>query len=363
MHDPLIQVKDLCLVSPDGYQVLRGVHCEIFKGDVISIIGPSGGGKSSFLRSLNGLETPTSGEILFGGKRIDSTPQTLTALRRRIGMVFQEEVLFNHLDVLGNLIIGPCKILKMSEKEATERAMSSLRTVGLAERAHARVSSLSGGQNQRVEIARALCMEPDILLFDEPFTGLDPRMVSEVTAVMRDLARSGMTMVIVTHDLKFAREISTRVFFMQDGIIQEQGSPDEIFFHPEKTLTRIFVGNLSSLFFHIETRDYDLYGMNAEIEWFCHRYALGKRYFSLELLLEELLSHILPFTGPVHVRIHCQDDPAEGINIEVEQENADAPILERDDLDELSLMLIRGISPDLREEQQETSRILYLHIA
>ena len=228
----MITVSNLCK-SFGGLEVLKGVNVEIDKGDVICVIGPSGSGKSTFLRCLNLLETPTSGSILFEGDELTDKKIDLNRHRQKMGMVFQQFNLFPHMTVLDNLTCAPIMLKKTPKAEAEQKAMELLARVGLADRADAWPNQLSGGQKQRVAIVRALCMEPDVMLFDEPTSALDPEMVGEVLDVMKELAKSGMTMVVVTHEMGFAREVASRVLFLDDGVIAEEGTPDEIFGAPK----------------------------------------------------------------------------------------------------------------------------------
>ena len=228
----MITVSNLCK-SFGGLEVLKGVNVEIDKGDVICVIGPSGSGKSTFLRCLNLLETPTSGSILFEGDELTDKKIDLNKHRQKMGMVFQQFNLFPHMTVLDNLTCAPIMLKKAPKAEAEKKAMELLARVGLADRADAWPNQLSGGQKQRVAIVRALCMEPDVMLFDEPTSALDPEMVGEVLDVMKELAKSGMTMVVVTHEMGFAREVASRVLFLDDGVIAEEGTPDEIFGAPK----------------------------------------------------------------------------------------------------------------------------------
>ena len=230
--------------SFNGVPVLKDVNAEIGKGEVISIIGPSGTGKSTFLRCLNRLETPDGGRILVDGKDVTDPKTDIAAVRRKMGMVFQNFNLFGNLTVIGNIMAAQCDLLKKTPAEAKAKAMELLDRVGLAEKADALPDELSGGQKQRIAIARALAMDPDILLFDEPTSALDPTMVGEVLAVIKDLARTGMTMLIVTHEMGFARDVSTRVFFMDEGVVYEEGTPDAIFNRPMKPKTVEFVGQV-----------------------------------------------------------------------------------------------------------------------
>ena len=242
MAQALIQVHDLKKYYNGGdVKALDGVTADICKGDVMAVIGPSGGGKSTFLRSLNLLEKPTSGSIIFDGVDITGKKVDLPLHRQKMGMVFQHFNLFPNKTVLDNLTMAPVKIKKQSRAEAEEKAMALLKRVGLADRAHDWPAQLSGGQKQRVSIVRALAMEPEVMLFDEPTSALDPEMVGEVLEVMKELAQSGMTMVVVTHEMGFAREVGSRVLFMDAGRIAEQGSPEDIFSHPQSARLQDFL--------------------------------------------------------------------------------------------------------------------------
>ena len=247
---------------------LRDVNAEINKGDVISVIGPSGTGKSTLLRCINLLETPTSGKVFIDGEEITAKGCKVHLLRRRMGMVFQAFNLFPNMTVIENIMKGPVELLGKSRQEAYDRGIELLRQVGLADRALRFPDELSGGQKQRVAIARALAMEPEIILFDEPTSALDPTMVGEVLSVINELARQGHTMMIVTHEMKFARNVSTRVFYMDQGEIYEQGTPEQIFDHPQRERTRRFIRRLKAFEEHIETRDFDFIGINTRIENF-----------------------------------------------------------------------------------------------
>ena len=242
MAQALIQVHDLKKYYNGGdVKALDGVTADICKGYVMAVIGPSGGGKSTFLRSLNLLEKPTSGSIIFDGVDITGKKVDLPLHRQKMGMVFQHFNLFPNKTVLDNLTMAPVKIKKQSRAEAEEKAMALLKRVGLADRAHDWPAQLSGGQKQRVAIVRALAMEPEVMLFDEPTSALDPEMVGEVLEVMKELAQSGMTMVVVTHEMAFAREVGSRVLFMDAGKIAEQGAPADIFDHPQSPRLQDFL--------------------------------------------------------------------------------------------------------------------------
>jgi len=238
----IIRTENLCkYYAGETIRALDGVTAEIKKGEVVVIIGPSGSGKSTFLRSLNLLESATKGSVFFEGVDITDPKVNINLHRRKMGMVFQQFNLFPHMTVLKNLTLAPMKLLKKSKEEAEKTAMELLERVGLADRAEAYPSQLSGGQKQRVAIVRALCMNPDVMLFDEPTSALDPEMVGEVLDVMKSLAKEGMTMVVVTHEMGFAREVADRVIFMSEGKIFEEGTPEEIFANPRQQRTQQFL--------------------------------------------------------------------------------------------------------------------------
>ena len=285
----MISVKNLAK-HYDELIVIKDLNTEIHKGEVISVIGPSGTGKSTFLRCLNLLETPTGGSIFIDGIPLLNKKTNVPKLRQKMGMVFQSFNLYAHLSVLENLTIGPVKLLGLNKDEANKRAIELLKLVGLGEKTYSFPDELSGGQKQRVAIARCMAMEPEILLFDEPTSALDPTMVSEVLAVIRKLAREGMTMVIVTHEMEFARNISSRVFYMDEGIIYEEGAPEDIFGNPKRAKTKAFIHRIRSMYYHISSKDYDLYALNAEIEIFCEKHMLtGKISEYILLVAEEAL--------------------------------------------------------------------------
>ena len=243
--ETIISVKNLEKHFNAGtVHALNGVTVDIAKSEVLVVIGPSGSGKSTFLRCLNLLEYPTGGSVIFEGTDLTAPRTNINLYRRRMGMVFQHFNLFPHMTVLKNLTLGPTELLKKSQAEADKKAMQLLERVGLADRADAYPSQLSGGQKQRIAIVRALCMEPDVMLFDEPTSALDPEMVGEVLDVMKELAQEGMTMVVVTHEMGFAREVADRVLFMDGGVIVEEGSPAEIFENPKSERLQSFLSKV-----------------------------------------------------------------------------------------------------------------------
>ena len=290
---------------------LRDVNAVINDGDVISVIGPSGTGKSTLIRCINMLERPTSGQILLDGVDITAPNYDLTQARRRMGMVFQSFNLFGHLTVIENLMLAPMDILKKSKQEAYDTGVALLRRVGLAGRELQYPDQLSGGQKQRVAIARTLAMDPDVILLDEPTSALDPTMVGEVQAVIRDLAQSGKTMMIVTHEMRFARAICSRVFYMDQGGIYEDGTPEQIFDHPQKELTRRFIRKLKVLEYTVDSRDFDFIGVGAKIDRYCMQNDMNAREkYRVRLALEELVQQILLprlETPEIHVLIEHAD--------------------------------------------------------
>ncbi len=239
----MISVKNL-KKSFNGLEVLKGIDTEIEKGDVLCIIGPSGSGKSTFLRCLNLLEKPDSGEVWLDGIELTDKKVNINAQRMKMGMVFQQFNLFPHMSVMENLCCAPMMLKKVSREDAEKKAMALLERVGLADRADAYPAQLSGGQKQRIAIVRALCMEPEVMLFDEPTSALDPEMVGEVLDVMKELAHEGMTMIVVTHEMGFAREVGKRVMFMDEGIIMEENSPEELFGNPQSERLKSFLSKV-----------------------------------------------------------------------------------------------------------------------
>ena len=240
----IIKTENLCKYYGDDIHALHNVSAEIKKGEFVVIIGPSGSGKSTFLRSLNLLETATGGKVFFEGVDITDPKIDINIHRQKMGRVFQNFNLFPHLTVMKNIILAPTKLGKMSKQEAEEAAMKLLDMVGLADRRDAYPAQLSGGQKQRIAIVRALCMKPDVMLFDEPTSALDPEMVGEVLDVMKKLAKDGMTMAVVTHEMGFAREVADRVIFMDGGAIVEEGTPEEIFTNPQNDRTKAFLSKI-----------------------------------------------------------------------------------------------------------------------
>ena len=289
----MIKIEHLKKVYPN-ITPLKDVSVEINDGDVIAIIGPSGTGKSTLMRCINQLEKPTAGRVWIDDVEITDPKCDLNKVRQKMGMVFQSFNLFGHLTVIENIMLAPMDLLHKSKQEAYDKAMELLRTVGLAEKALNYPDELSGGQKQRIAIARTLAMDPEIIFFDEPTSALDPTMVGEVQAVIRDLAKTGKTLMIVTHEMNFAKAISNRVFYMDEGGIYEEGSPQQIFEDPQRENTRRFIRKLKVLELNIESRDYDFLGMVSEIEQYCHKNQVSARTAQhIQLAFEETVQNML----------------------------------------------------------------------
>lgn len=300
----LISVRHLKKAYDDGHLVLKDVHIDIDRGEVISIIGPSGTGKSTFLRCLNMLEKPTDGQIIVKGTNLTSPDADIPKVRMKMGMVFQSFNLFDHKTVLQNITLAQTHLQHKSKEEAEKKAMELLQMVGLSDKANAYPNQLSGGQKQRIAIARALATEPDILLFDEPTSALDPTMVGEVLGVIRKLASEGMTMLIVTHEMHFAKDVSTRVIYMDEGTIYESGTPEQIFLSPQKELTRKFINRIHECEYSIKSRNYDYYGMMAQFHNFCNSFSVSAEMKdSLQHCIEETMLMLMPASDADNVNI------------------------------------------------------------
>ena len=290
-EQPIISVSHVTKRFGD-LEVLRDISFEVHQGEVISLIGSSGTGKSTLLRALNMLEPPTSGEIYIDGELITAKGYPLHKMRQKIGMVFQSFNLFDHMTVLENITDAPIHLLRLPEVQAKEEALALLKKVGLVQKADAYPSELSGGQKQRVAIARALAMHPEVILFDEPTSALDPTMVGEVLSVIRQLAQSGLTMLIVTHEMRFAQDVSSRIFFMNEGRIYEDGQPEQIFDHPVHSATKAFVQRIQKLVFEIDSDDFDYLQIHTGINRFCIKYNLNMGEQAYALVKEVLFTHM-----------------------------------------------------------------------
>ena len=352
----MIQVSHLKKIYSNGLEVLRDVNASIGRGEVISIIGPSGTGKSTFLRCLNLLESPSGGSIVVAGQDLLDSKTNVAKLRQKMGMVFQNFNLFNHMSVMDNLCIGPVKLLGKSLKEAEERAMELLTMVGLAEKAYVMPSQLSGGQKQRIAIARCLSMDPEIILFDEPTSALDPTMVSEVLGVIRTLAKQGMTMVIVTHEMRFARDVSSRIFYMDQGIVYEEGTPEQIFEHPREERTRVFINRIRDYHYIIRSRRYDLYELQAGMMQFCTKYFLSDHVrFRIQLLTEEVLQVVPLDKGEIDLALRYSEKDGT-LSLELLMPTGIFTLLKDKDFtpDELSMDIIKGLCEEMGEVVDDT---------
>ena len=339
----LIRVEHLKKAYPNATP-LKDVNTVIHRGEVITIIGPSGTGKSTLMRCINRLEIPTAGKITVFGKDMGDRKTNLCAVRRRMGMVFQSFNLFNHLNVIENVMLAPTTLLGVSKQEAYENGIRLLRMVGMGEKALNYPDEMSGGQKQRVAIARALAMNPEIVLFDEPTSALDPTMVGEVLSVMRKLAAEGLTMMIVTHEMKFARDVSTRIFYMDQGLIYEDGTPEEIFDHPRRNRTRAFVNRLKVLFFSITSPNYDFIAMTEALQQFGEKHLLTRRQIdNLRRAFEEICAtNILP-NSPEDYTLRIFTEYSEEANrLEMRFIWGGPRYNPLEEGDELSIRLVRG---------------------
>jgi ABC-type polar amino acid transport system ATPase subunit len=319
---PILEIKHLSK-SFGKNLVLKDIDFEVYPGDITCIIGASGSGKSTLLRCINLLETPTGGEIIHDGQNVLERHVNVPAYRAKVGMVFQSFNLFDHKTVLENVIMAPCQLLHEDPQQAREEGLALLRKVGLAEKADVYPSSLSGGQKQRVAIARALAMKPEILLFDEPTSALDPTMVGEVLSVIRQLADEGMTMLIVTHEMKFAFDVSTRIFFMYGGYIHEDGSPQQIFENPVHSATKSFIQRIRKEVFEVDGPEFDYLGMRSSINAFCYKYGItGKQGKALQLF-EKMLNDVMVAYRPMTARItHSEHSGITSLDFMVEKMDA-----------------------------------------
>jgi polar amino acid transport system ATP-binding protein len=338
--------------------ILKDINTEVNKGEVISIIGSSGMGKSTFLRAINFLDAPTGGEVFFDGIKL--TSKNIDSVRRRMGMVFQNFGLFSHLNVMANLTVGPVKLLKKTGEEAEKKAAELLKTVGLSERAHYFPRQLSGGQKQRAAIARCLAMSPEVILFDEPTSALNPTMVSEVMAVMRNLAKSGMTMLVVTHEMDFAREVSNRVFYMDEGGIYEEGAPEEIFEAPKREKTKAFIYRIRTFTYSIPGVNFDYPEMLSGMENFCFHHAIERKIINkLQLSAEELvLNLIAPNYGACSLNLNFSEKSgAFELSVSYGGESSNAVEMSED---ELAVSLLRNSAKTIRHEYLGGKNIITL---
>ncbi len=357
----LLTIEHLRKEYPDVTPLLD-VNASVESGDVISIIGPSGTGKSTLLRCLNRLEEPSSGRVILDGEEVTASGYDVTLLRRKMGMVFQSFNLFANLNAVENVCAAPMKLLGVPHDQAHTQALELLERVGMADKAESFPDELSGGQQQRVAIARAIAMKPKILLLDEPTSALDPTMVNEVLGVIRSLARDGMTMMIVTHEMRFAREVSNRVFYLDEGGIYEQGTPEQIFEHPERERTRRFIRRLRTLELRIESPQVNYLGLIGQIERFGSSAAISQLEIrNLVLAFEELVfQHILPAVAmgfvelPLEVQINHSDADGE---TSLQASWGGAPYNPLESGDELSGMLLRSLAHETSYRYEKGNRL------
>ena len=330
--------------------VLENVNVEINKGDVIGVIGPSGCGKSTLIRCINLLEAPDSGEIRIDGVNIAEKNAPIDSIRQKMGMVYQNFNLFSHKTVLENVIMAPIHLLRIPKKQAIEEAFSVLKMVGMSHRADFMPDQLSGGQKQRAAIARCLAMKPEIILFDEPTSALDPTMIDEVLAVIRKLVKTGITSVIVTHEMGFARNIANRIFFMEERGIYEEGTPDEIFDHPKREKTKIFIQKLKIFEYKLQIRQLDIYELAGKLSEYGQKYDIAKRQMNgLNLILEEILvflSQNADHKDMTSVIVSYQEANQQ-IQLEIRYGSPSMNVLEHPDFDEISRHLIQGLATEI----------------
>ena len=349
----MIRIENLCKTFDS--EILRNVNAEIHDGDVISIIGPSGCGKSTFLRCLNLLTQPTSGKIYIDGEEITAADKhTLVKLRRKMGMVFQSFNLFNHLTIIENVMLGPVRLLGTDKQTAYDEGMELLRSVGLESKALHYPESLSGGQKQRAAIARTLAMKPDVILFDEPTSALDPTMVNEVLGVIQRLADRGMTMLIVTHEMSFAEKVSNRVFYMDEKGIYEDGTPEQIFHHPQKEKTQEFIYKIRTFSYDIHGSSFDFYELLGQAVDFMKNLRFDeKRIRDTVLLGEELIFHrLFPAIGQEKADIRLTFRYSEKLDtaeLRFEGEAIPTDIAERE-YDAVSDKIVRTVAKEMHSE-------------
>ena len=355
----MISVRNLKMVYNNN-EVIKNLSVDIGEGEVVSIIGPSGTGKSTFLRCLNLLETPTAGDIFIDGEKITDKNCDLSLVRRKMGMVFQHFNLFENRMVIENVMIAPIDLLKKDKKEAFELGMQLLKKVGLAEKAYSYPSELSGGQKQRAAIARTLAMKPEIILFDEPTSALDPIMVNEVLSVIKQLAKEKLTMLIVTHEMDFAEEVSTRVLYMDEGGIYEDGPSEEIFNHPKREKTRAFIQHIHSYEIKITNRDFDYLHLVGELDDFAKRYYFSKAATnSLQLVVEEMVYHLILPIQPDSVLIDVLitfDEQTSVLAFEINYAGGERNVLEQDD--DISVMIVKGKLEEFHHKYEHGMNII-----
>jgi polar amino acid transport system ATP-binding protein len=341
--------------------VFENVNAEINRGDVIVVIGPSGCGKSTFIRCLNLLEQPDSGEIIIDGVNITKKNTDIDRIRQKMGMVFQNFNLFSHKTILENVTLAPINVLKIPKKQAIAETFTYLKMVGIANRADYMPNQLSGGQKQRAAIARCLAMHPEIILFDEPTSALDPTMVDEVLSVIRKLTKSGMTCVIVTHEMNFAKNIATMVFYMDEKGIYERGTPEVIFNNPQREKTKVFINKLKVLEYECQIKDIDIYEFVKMLTEYCQKYDLNKsERDNINLVIEELIVYIIDGAKQTdHIALTVRYNEITGEKeIYLRYTAPDGNIIENESFDEISRRLIKGFTKEISYSQKDNTNVL-----
>jgi polar amino acid transport system ATP-binding protein len=359
----MISIRHLKKVYPNATPLLD-VNVEINRGDVVSIIGPSGTGKSTLLRCINLLECPTSGEVLIDGKSITARGANVPAIRRKMGMVFQSFNLFNHLTIIENIMVAQMDILHRSKQDACAKGMELLHRVGLADKADNLPEELSGGQKQRVAIARTLAMDPEIILLDEPTSALDPTMIGEVLTVIKDLSNQGLTMMIVTHEMKFARDISTRVFYMDEGVIYEEGTSKQIFENPQREKTRLFIKHLKVFDEHLVVGNIDFMGVMNRFLFFAEKNQMENRTIrNVSYVLDEMvmlgLVPKLPQGTDIRLMAEYSEDNSRA---EIRLEFAGPNVNPLDCCDEISRQLIDVATEHYEQNVVNGLTVIHFHV-
>jgi polar amino acid transport system ATP-binding protein len=351
--------------SYGGNLVLKDVNVDIEDGEVIAIIGPSGCGKSTFIRCINLLEQPDAGQIFIENEEITKKGADIDVIRRKLGMVFQSFNLFSHKTVLENVILAPMNALKLPQEQAVEEAMEYLEMVGIANRADHMPNQLSGGQKQRVAIARCLAMHPEIILFDEPTSALDPTMVDEVLSVIRKLVKNGLSCIIVTHEMNFARNVATKVFYMDEKGIYESGTPSDIFDHPQKEKTKIFIKKLKVFTGEYAVGEIDLYEIMRQVTEYCLKYDMSKRETNrINLICEEYVTYLMGHeSSGERITISVQYNENDNSKEVIFKDNFPAGNhFEREDFDEVSAMLIKGFTKYVEYRRMDGQNVFQLKL-
>jgi polar amino acid transport system ATP-binding protein len=349
--------------------VLKDINLNIEKGEVVSIIGPSGTGKSTLLRCINQLETPSAGNIIINGKNIMDKRTNIAAVRQKMGMVFQNFNLFEHFSVIDNIMVGPMKLLGWDHDKAEAQAHKLLQDVAMSAKAEAFPSELSGGQKQRVAIARCLSMHPEVMLFDEPTSALDPTMVGEVLNVIRGLAEQGMTMMIVTHEMEFARNVSTRICYVDEGIVYESGTPEEIFTNPQRERTKQFIYHTSNFNYHIVGADYDSYELETKLELFCQRHRINRSSSdNLQHAVEETLQmcflndkNVVRENGGIEITIEYSEKTGQLCAV-MDGPSQLGTFLTEMSADNYDMMILKGVTSDIKEQVENNRLMLRLTV-